>query len=234
MLTRRHFLLLIASSTLLSACGGGGGSTYTPTAGNPLISVDSEGNTSVDTTNLTTQLASLPVQSLSEQEQQSLLFMREEEKLAHDVYIGLYRQWLVPVFNNIANSELTHTQAVRTLLDRYALPDPAATTGEGVFLNTTLQSLYNSLLAQGSTSLTEALKVGAAIEEIDILDLVSAMTSIDNEDILLVYASLMKGSRNHLRSFVSQLQRQGVNYVPQYLSQADYDAIVNSPIETGH
>lgn len=234
MLTRRHFLLLIASSTLLSACGGGGGSTSTPTAGTPLISVDSEGNTSVDTTNLTTQLASLPVQSLSEQEQQSLLFMREEEKLAHDVYIGLYRQWLVPVFNNIANSELTHTQAVRTLLDRYALPDPAATTGEGVFLNTTLQSLYNSLLAQGSTSLTEALKVGAAIEEIDILDLVSAMTSIDNEDILLVYASLMKGSRNHLRSFVSQLQRQGVNYVPQYLSQADYDAIVNSPIETGH
>lgn len=234
MLNRRQFLLLIASASLLSACGGGGGSTSTPTAGNPLVSVDSEGNTSVDTTTLTTQLNTLPLQSLSEQEQQSLLFMREEEKLAHDVYIGLYRQWLVPVFNNIANSELTHTESVRTLLDRYALADPAANTGEGVFINTSLQILYNDLLAQGSRSLVDGLKVGAVIEEIDILDLASAMTSIDNEDMLLVYAGLMKGSRNHLRSFVSQLQRQGVNYVPHYLSQADYDAIVNSPIETGH
>jgi hypothetical protein len=76
------------------------------------------------------------------------------------------------------------------------------------------------------------LRVGVAIEEIDILDLKERRT--DTVDIQLVYDNLTKGSRNHLRSFVSTLEKQtGETYQPQYLSQAAYDAIVNTPAERG-
>jgi hypothetical protein len=87
------------------------------------------------------------------------------------------------------------------------------------------------LVAAGSVSLVEGLKVGAAIEEIDMIDLNKALLETNNQDITLVYQNLLKGSRNHLRSFVSNLSNQGVTYVPQYMAVADYQAIVTTPME---
>jgi hypothetical protein len=161
--------------------------------------------------------------------------MREEEKLAHDVYALLDLKWSTSIraFGSIANSEATHAEAVRQLLLRYSLIDPAATLAAGVFQNTTLQGLYTQLTATGAISLIDALKVGAAIEEIDMIDINKAMLGIDNQDIVLVYQNLLKGSRNHLRSFVSNLVLQGVTYVPQYMTVAEYQAIISTPVERG-
>jgi len=97
--------------------------------------------------------------------------------------------------------------AVKTLLDRYDLEDPAAGTVVGVFTNATLQELYEQLIDEGSQSLADALRVGATIEEIDILDLEERIAQTDNRDIELVYKNLMRGSRNHLRAFGSTLER---------------------------
>jgi hypothetical protein len=172
--------------------------------------------------------------TLSDAEIEGLLYMREEEKLARDVYLTLYEKWGMPVFQNISESEQTHMDAVKRLLDRYDLEDPAAGTDIGVFTDPTLQGLYDQLVNEGSQSLADALRVGAAIEEIDILDLEERIAQTDKSDIQLVYENLMRGSRNHLRAFVSTLERQtGEIYQPQYLSQAAYDAIVNTPRESG-
>lgn len=170
--------------------------------------------------------------NLSAAEIEGLVFMREEEKLAHDVYLALYAKWGLPIFQNIAQSEQSHTDSVKILLDRYGIADSASTRA-GVFTNTTLQQLYDRLVAQGSRSLTDALRVGAAIEEIDILDLQKRLAQTSQADIKLVYDNLMRGSRNHLRSFVAQLKSQGETYAPQYLTQTEYDAIINSNIESG-
>jgi len=171
--------------------------------------------------------AAVVVGQISEQEAQDLAFMREEEKLAHDVYVALYETWGQPTFNNIAKSEQAHADAVKTLLDRYGLADPTAGKAAGEFADPKLQELYDTLIAQGSQSLAAALRVGAAIEEIDILDLQKAIADTDEAAITLVYQNLLKGSENHLRSFTSTLQRQtGETYQPQYLTQAAYDAIV--------
>ena len=165
--------------------------------------------------------------SLSEDEADALLFMREEEKLAHDVYVTLYDQWGARVFTNIAASEQTHTDAVATLLDRYGLNDPTVGNTVGEFTDPALQTLYDDLVVQGSLSLADALKVGAAIEEIDILDLEERIAATDHADIQLVYERLLAGSSNHLRAFTSTLARQtGESYTPQYMAQADYDAII--------
>jgi len=216
----------------LSGCGGGGSDSPAGNGGPPMV-VDASGVSTFDSTTLNTTLVALPIEALSAAEQESLLFMREEEKLAQDVYTQLDTSWSsqTRVFGNIAKSEATHTEAVRQLLLRYNLADPNATLSAGVYQNTTLQGLYTQLVASGNMSLVEALKVGAAIEEIDILDLQKGLLGIDNQDIILVYDNLLKGSHNHLRSFTSTLANQGVTYAPQYMAVADYQAIVSTPIE---
>ena len=179
-------------------------------------------------------LETISVEDLSPEEEQGLLFMREEEKLARDVYITLYEKWNMKVFNNISLSEQKHTETIKLLLDRYALEDPMTTDERGVFQNETLQNLYNSLVEKGDESIVEALKVGGAIEEIDILDLEQQVSDIvDNEDIKLVYNNLLRGSRNHLRAFVGNLTNQGVTYEPQYMTQEAYQVIIDGETERG-
>ncbi len=200
----------------------------------PLSSVDEAGNTTINLQNLQTTLDTIAPGELSEQEIDGLMYMREEEKLAHDVYTVLYAQWSQRVFDNISNSEQTHTEAVLALIERYELSDPAAGNEIGVFSDATLQSLNDTLVASGSSSLVDALMVGAAIEEIDMIDINRYIDQVEgNDDIVLVYENLLKGSRNHLRAFVSNLEKQGVTYVPQYMDAGDYQQIIDSPIERG-
>jgi hypothetical protein len=178
-------------------------------------------------------LASSDSSELSAEESAALLYMREEEKLAHDVYVTFYDQWGLPIFQNISQSEQTHTDTIKTLLDRYDLSDPASGV-VGVFTNPDLQLLYNDLVARGSQSLEEALKVGAAIEEIDILDLQERLSQTDNTDIQQVFSNLLDGSYNHLRAFVSMLStRTGETYQPQYLSAESYQAIIGAGMGRG-
>ena len=171
---------------------------------------------------------------LSDEEIQGIRIMREEEKLARDVYQALFDMWGQPVFQNIANSEQAHMDAVKALIDRYDLDDPVTGNGQGEFTNQDLQALYGELIATGGESLASALRVGAAIEEIDILDLQEHIGETDAADVLRVYESLLRGSRNHLRAFVSTLEREtGESHTPQYLDEDAYDAIISGTVETG-
>jgi len=165
---------------------------------------------------------------LDEVEIADLIFMREEEKVARDVYAYLYSQWNLPVFDSIAQSEQNHMDAILELLTAYAIDDPVTENNPGVFTDETLQKLYDDLIARGSQSLEEALRVGALIEEVDILDLEEAVQNTDKVDIQRVYSNLLFGSENHLRSFTSQLSRQlGIVYSPTNLTQERYEEIVN-------
>ena len=180
-----------------------------------------------------TTLQSVAKAPLSDTEKQGILLMREEEKLARDVYITLYEKWNLRTFTNISKAEQTHLDAMKLLVDRYGMDDPMTTNEIGVFTNPELQKLYNDLTARGSTSLENAVKVGSTIEELDIYDLERLMKTADNDDILIVYQNLLKGSRNHLRSFDRQLQRNGLSYTAQYLTQQAYDRIAQSSQERG-
>ncbi len=182
---------------------------------------------------ITTQINAYPNEPLSAEEIQSLKIMREEEKLAHDVYVTLFNKWNVNVFSNISSSEQTHTNAISTLLKKYNIADPVGSNGIGVFTDSTLQNLYSSLITEGNKSVLNAFKVGATIEDLDIYDLNNWDTKIDNQDIKYVYQNLNKGSRNHMRSFYSQIINAGGSYTPQFISQAELDAIISTPKETG-
>lgn len=179
-------------------------------------------------------LESMEVGDITPEEIEGLIFMREEEKLARDVYLTMYAKWEAKIFNNISKSEEKHTNAVKILLERYSIEDPVQTNEVGIFTNVELQELYNSLIESGNNSLVEALKVGAAIEEIDIIDLEEQINGIaKSEDILFVYNNLLKGSKNHLRAFVRNISSQGETYTPQYMEVEAYNLIINAEMEQG-
>ena len=163
--------------------------------------------------------------TLSPTEADTLTFMREEEKLARDVYLVMFAYWGSKTFTNIAESEQNHMDAIKTLLDKYGLPDPAYQE-IGVFNDPSLQELYEQLENQGKISKLDAFMVGALIEEIDIEDLQTAIDQTDKQDLQRVYENLMSGSENHLRAFVSQIERLGVNYNAQYLPPRVVDEIL--------
>lgn len=136
-----------------------------------------------------------------------LEFMREEEKLARDVYTQLYNVWNLPIFRNIARSEQQHMDMVGYLIDEYGLQDPIAVDEPGVFANAGLQEAYDALLQEGRSSIVAALNVGLTVEELDIADLLSRTDLTDNDDIRIVYENLLNGSRNHLDAFTRQIDR---------------------------
>jgi hypothetical protein len=174
-----------------------------------------------------TSVLDLPASDLSAEETAALHYMREEEKLARDVYNFLYTAWGQPTFQNIAASEQAHMDEIKLLLDRYGLADPARDPGQ--FTDANLQALYTQLTTQGALSLGDALKVGAAIEEIDILDLQERLTQTDNADLQQVFTNLMNGSYNHLKSFTGVLLTQtGETYQPQYLTAEQYQSILTN------
>ncbi|SDX14391.1 DUF2202 domain-containing protein [Thiocapsa roseopersicina] len=163
----------------------------------------------------------------------TLSFMREEEKLARDVYLDMNDLWDAVIFVNIAASEQQHMDTLLQLLDKYGLPDPAELDIPGWFSDQNLQTLYDDLVDRGRASYAEALQVGALIEEVDIEDLQLAIEETDNADLQNAYENLMRGSRNHLRAFVAEIERAGVVYEAQHLDPAIVDVILDSPVERG-
>lgn len=189
------------------------------------VMADNAGNTQLITSET---IEEFPLEELNEDETDGLIFMREEEKLARDVYITLNAVFNRRVFSNISTSEQRHMDAIKVLLDRYEIDDPSGINAIGIFKNETLQDLYTKLIEQGSGSAIEALKVGALIEEIDILDIQHELDEhVDNQDITFVYKNLLRGSHNHLRAFVRNLSRQGIDYQPQKLNEEQFELIIN-------
>jgi len=148
--------------------------------------------------------STLPVYNLSYKQQSTIEFMYEEEKMARDVYLKMYEKYSINIFKSIANSEQKHMDSMKALLDKYSLSVAIDENNVGEFINTDLQKLYTQFVEQGSQSLEEALKVGQTIENVDIADLVIAISEA-NEDAKIVYNNLKFGSEKHLAAFTRLL-----------------------------
>lgn len=166
-------------------------------------------------------------QPLSVVEQADLIFMRQEEKLARDVYLQNGETYGIATFDNIATSEQRHMDAILQLLQRYRLTDPVVGLPIGEFVDPELQALHDNLMGLGAADALSALKVGGLIEEVDMRDIVAAIERSQHADIDSVYANLLCGSRNHLRAFAGQIElTTGLPYAAQVLPQAEVDAIL--------
>jgi|GEM_PF-926068 len=190
-------------------------------------------------------------QTVDFNEQLHLVYVREEEKLARDVYIKL--SMIYPesiVFGKIDDSEQRHTDAVRDKLKQYGIEDPSTNDNVGVFTGEEFGEYftekYVSLISRGGISELEAFYVGAYIEELDMRDINQCPDEIihqdngindllacgkvytDNPDIKQLYMSLLDGSDSHLKAYVKNIEKfigEG-NYEAQVLSQEEVDAIL--------
>jgi len=185
-------------------------------------------------------------------EQTHLAFMREEEKLARDVYMklgGMYPEH--PIFGKIDDSEQRHTDAVKAMIEKYGLEDPSTNDNVGVYTGKDygwyFTGKFNQLVERASISELEALYVGAFIEELDMMDIgqcpkvivdsdngiddVNACGQVytDNSDVANLYASLLDGSDSHLEAYVRNIEHvigEG-NYRAQVLPQEQVDEILD-------
>ena len=180
--------------------------------------IDTQINNDIDDTTL-----------ISEEDEQALLFMLEEEKLARDTYQFLNDYWDMVQFENIMQSEQSHMNAVETLLKAYHIPYEILENGK--FTNEDLQTWYDKFAEEGVVDEVAALTIGATIEDLDIVDLDDHIQATSNPYIIEVFSSLQCGSRNHLRSFVQSIENLGSTYEPQFLSQEAYDAILEGSHE---
>lgn len=148
--------------------------------------------------------------SLTTDEEESLMFMVEEEKLAMDVYSVMLDLYGLQIFDHIIKSELRHVEAVSRLIEKYNLVNPVTGNPPGEFENEELQQLYSELIALGTISKTEALNVGVIIESTDIVDIQYYLDNVvEQANIEQVYSNLLAGSYNHLSAFEHELE----NYI---------------------
>lgn len=161
--------------------------------------------------------------SLSKADIESIQYMREEEKLAHDVYTFYAGQYDIPIFRNISRSETVHQKAIIWLMNTYNIKDLSKEKA-GEFNNRELQKMYNDLTK--GTTLIDALEAGALVEEHDIQDLEMYLQKTNNADIQRIYTNLLRGSENHLRAFSRNLTRRGAEYQPKVLNLQRFSDIV--------
>jgi hypothetical protein len=246
----RLFLALMLA-VLGSACSSGSSGANSPEA--EQVGESDDAQNSSNASDDTSSDASVQVaNAVDANETEHLIFMREEEKLARDVYTTLgmlYPQ--LKVFGNISKSEEAHTCAVCEKLKHYGLEDPVVNDNVGVFSGVAYGAYFTEkfkqLVDRGEVSELEALYVGGFIEELDMLDIEQCPKAIidadngiesfaecgrmytDNEDIIQLYTSLLEGSENHLRAFVSSIEKRigEGNYQAQILEPSEVDAILN-------
>ncbi len=203
-------LMLLGLSLSMTQCSEGAGFDENLTADNALLKAGSADG------------------ELTEAEIHGILFMREEEKLARDAYLYLYEIFPLRPFLNISKSEQAHMDAIKYLIDTYELEDPVGENPEGVFQNEDLQQLYNEIIETGSSSREDALKMGALIEEVDIIDLRTELEEIaENDDVIRVFENLCTASERHLRAFVRVLKIYDVEYKPVKLDEEEFNRILS-------
>jgi len=189
-------------------------------------------NTKANNINISEQvpLKGQSILLLNDNDIKILKYMREEEKLARDIYDFFYAKYELPIFGNISNVEQVHMDRVLTLLTKNGIKDPAAKE-PGKFNNIELQQLYYDLTAQGEKSVVEALKVGATIEDVDIYDLMKFTKTTKNPTIINIFENLTCGSRNHMRAFIALLKTYNTTYTPKYITEKLFNKIIKGKHE---
>ncbi|MEN8147424.1 MAG: DUF2202 domain-containing protein [Campylobacterota bacterium] len=155
----------------------------------------------------------------------SLAYMWHEEKLAYDIYLELDKAVASPAHKNIANmSEIVHMQYVEELVEWYDInisnladytveysKEELETMPTGIFAVPEIQTLYDTLYAEGNVSLQASLEVGCKVEVVDVNDLDHFISiSTGNAALIDSFDFLREGSYKHYWKFHNTLIDEGV------------------------
>lgn len=167
------------------------------------------------------------------EEKAGLLFTLQEEKAAFDFYTEMFNKYNQKVFENIMSAEKVHQEHVLSLLNELNIEPSGYSQNAGEFSNKEVKDIYDLLMKTGAFSFTDALLASARYEEKDISDLRKLYSKAENEKIRSLYECLDKASQNHLRAFVKNLKREGIDFNPSILSAGEFDLIISNKDQTG-
>jgi len=173
-----------------------------------------------------------PVYALTPEVEETIAYMGNEERLAHDVYLNLYNYHLnngveIKQLVNIATgAEVQHIEIVQSLVHKYNLDastiieNPVADSSvtpdnmpSGQYGIPVIQNLYDTLYAKGQASQQDALEVGCMVEVTDVNDLdadIALAEAAGAEDVVAAFNVLRDGSYNHYWAFDKGLKNMGV------------------------
>lgn len=204
-------------------------SLITPNTTGEIIEVKSSGATAFNAPAITAPFDSTA--DLTADEIEFLFAVREDEKLARDLYAVFYTKFQNKIFENIGKSETTHLKAIERLYDYYQIDYPVVGDA-GKFSDPELQHLYDSLIVKGD-SLLAAVKIMANLEESNIFHYREVLKTIINTNIKIVIENLEKGSENHFKAAIREITALGGVYTPLILSSEDYREIIATGFEKG-
>jgi hypothetical protein len=172
-----------------------------------------------------------PLEDISAVDETALLKIWQDQKLSRDLYQSFYTAYSLPIYANMLSDAQHHMDFMHILLGKFGVSVPQDVAG--LFADQEAQNLFDLMLNAGNGSAVEALRQGAAAEDMTIADLQILLPQTDNLEIQIIYQNLLKSARNHLRLIIKELSQAGIDYDPQYISDDDFAAIIVSPVETG-
>jgi hypothetical protein len=146
-------------------------------------------------------LGTVPVGTLTAEMQAHLIYLAEEEKVAHDLYVLAYDTYGIATFSNIARAETRHFEVMNQVLALYGLPSMDQMGTPGVFVDAALQDAYDTLAQKIRSSAADAIAVGVLAEKTDIADLQAGLALNPPSDVAQVLANLVRASEQHLAAF---------------------------------
>ncbi|RFO96418.1 hypothetical protein DIC66_14055 [Rhodoferax lacus] len=210
-------VFLLAS---LAGCGGGTGTASQPSSDANIIGTPSVAM-------LRASVANHPATAMSTEAAASLAFMREQQQLLFEIYDLDVSVWNLPLFTNLRESASTTSESAKLLLDRYQQADPMYGLPSGTFKSPEFQALYEKFANVTRENLIEALTVSIEMEELNVRELSDQKAQVvNNADVLIIYDSVLKASIGRLVAAMRELNQRGVSYVPKFITQAEFDAIL--------
>ena len=194
-----------------------------------IIEVKSDGATTFALAGVTPAFDSTA--DLTADEIEFIYAVREDEKVARDLYFSFFGTFGLKPFENIGKAEDNHIKATEKLFDYYEIDYPALSEN-GKFENAIRQKLFDSLLLKGTPEL-EAFKVMAMLEESNIVEYGEVLKTIANPNIKIVIENLARASANHFKAAIRQITALGGTYTPAIMTQEQYEAVIATGFEQG-
>lgn len=152
-----------------------------------------------------------PASVLSAAEKTDLGLIHEQERAGLDAYsVFAARYPTQPVFANLANSQRTQLATVTAMTARYGLPDPSAGLAAGRYADPTVQQLYDSTVAAGTTA-DRALDAVEHFEQQHLASLQAAHTRTTRTDVATMYTNLEQASTSHIAACDDAHHHNGVH-----------------------
>lgn len=159
-----------------------------------------------------------------------ILYLVEQEKLAHDFYRSLDTMWVTDIFNRVANEEYVHVGKLSAVAAELmiSVPNHFNEYPMGQFIDSKLRHLYTELMIAANFSLEDAYRTCANLEERKMVDLKMALKEPNFELENLTYKALLIGSEDNFKAFIRALNEMNSGYTPILMSPSEFEALTKN------